>query len=223
MKHFLALSSINQIGFVFILFAFNDLVSLYTAFGLFAVYAAASAVILLFFASVSGRGMLGDFESMPEVAQFMTSSMIWFMRHRGFERPDTSMYFFTGTIASVVCFITLAGLPPFAGFFLKLSFIEIFINHNSYNMLGAIIFFSAFSIYAYFNVLCMLCAELSYASAGMRSGRQPIRVMVVTGLDTIIYCFLISIVLAASALAVDGSLIWAVANESSLFSDNHLH
>lgn len=71
-----------------------------------------------------------------------------------FERVrDINLFFYANAFAAAIGMVTLAGFPPLAGFFLKLTVAEALVAHGAYFILAAILLLTLVSMFAYYNVL----------------------------------------------------------------------
>jgi hypothetical protein len=124
-----------------------------------------------------------------------------------FEKP---FYFYLGVLCSAISLITIAGFPFLAGFFLKLSFIEIFLASKYFFSLALVIFTTLISMYAYFNMLILMKAEFSLAKNNKIA--YDIKVSTASKSDAYIFFFVTIFILFLTLLSLDMSWFWYFIN-----------
>jgi NADH-quinone oxidoreductase subunit N len=208
-KEFFAYSSINQYGFIAVLFYFEDLYSFYLAFLIYFIYAISTVILLVFLSFSRGFGRAGlgdgDVDTLSDLVRLINDSYLFHRAANDGARPGPAMYFYGGALAGFIALATVAGLPPLAGFFAKLHYVEIFMKHGYYYTLSAILITTLFTMFAYFNVGSALFAE--YRRMDANNFIYYPRISSIDDLGGVILAALSVILLLLAFSSADGSAL----------------
>lgn len=139
------------------------------------------------------------------------------------DRDNPAQYFYMAVFSISITVITLAGIPPLGGFYLKLAFIEVFLVHGLYKSMALILFTTIISTYAYFNVLMLMKTEFDREDLRARN-RYGTHVFVGSSFDFFIYLFLMLLTLLSAVLIAQSDWFWGFIDLTvSFFFDNHFY